>query len=67
MADVAKGTDEELRAPVSRVEDKWKLVPAYLQVRGLVKQHIESFDNFIERELKSILLANNEIRSEVGL
>jgi DNA-directed RNA polymerase III subunit RPC2 len=52
---------------VSRVEDKWKLVPAYLQVRGLVKQHIESFDNFIERELKSILLANNEIRSEVGL
>ncbi len=30
-------------------EDKWHLVPAFLRVRGLVRQHIDSFDHFIER------------------
>jgi hypothetical protein len=56
---------EELSAPISRLEDKWKLVPAFLRVRGLVKQHIQSFDHFIEKELKLILAANSEIRSDV--
>ena len=58
-------TTEELSAPISRLEDKWKLIPAFLRVRGLVKQHIQSFDYFIEKELKQILAANSEIRSDV--
>ena len=56
---------KELSAPVSRLEDKWKLIPAFVQVRGLVKQHIASFDHFINVELKKILAANREIRSDV--
>jgi len=35
------------------------------QVRGLVKQHIESFDYFLTKELQNILEANQEVRSEV--
>jgi DNA-directed RNA polymerase beta subunit len=55
----------ELSAPVNRLEDKWKLVPAFQRVRGLVKQHIHSFDHFVNEELKKILEANSEIRSDV--
>jgi DNA-directed RNA polymerase beta subunit len=55
----------ELGAPIPRLEDKWKLIPAFLRVRGLVMQHVRSFDHFIERELKQILAANSEIRSDV--
>ncbi len=58
---------QELAAPVSKLEDKWKLVPAFQKVRGLVKQHIHSFDYFVNVELKQILEANREIRSDVGL
>ena len=37
------------------------------QVRGLVKQHIESFNYFINVDLKKILEANSEVLSEVCL
>jgi len=30
--------------PVKTVEDKWLLLPAVLKVKGLVKQHINSFN-----------------------
>ncbi len=35
------------------------------QVRGLVRQHVESYDHFIEEELEQIIKANSMIRSEV--
>lgn len=31
-----------------------------------MKQHIESFDYFLTKELQNILEANQEVRSEVG-
>lgn len=27
-------------------KEKWKLVPAYLKVKGLIKQHLDSFNYF---------------------
>jgi DNA-directed RNA polymerase III subunit RPC2 len=30
-----------LTKPVGTVEDKWKLLPAFLKTRGLVRQHID--------------------------
>ncbi|KAJ3342837.1 DNA-directed RNA polymerase III core subunit ret1 [Gonapodya sp. JEL0774] len=50
--------------PINTVEDKWRLVPAFLKLRGLVKQHIDSFNYFIETDIKKIVQANNEVRSE---
>jgi hypothetical protein len=35
-------------------QDKWKLVPAYLKVKGLIKQHLDSFDYFTNVEVKII-------------
>ena len=40
-------------------------MPAFLKVKGLVKQHIDSFNYFIEVELKKIIKANQTVLSEV--
>lgn len=47
--------DADLREPISRVEDKWKILPAFLKVKGLVKQHIDSFNYFINVDIKKIM------------
>uniref|UniRef100_A0A9J2PVM7 DNA-directed RNA polymerase subunit beta n=1 Tax=Ascaris lumbricoides TaxID=6252 RepID=A0A9J2PVM7_ASCLU len=57
---------EDLTAEVKTLKDKWALVPAFLQVRGLVKQHIASFDYFINEDIKNILRANERITSDVN-
>ncbi|KAG8953380.1 DNA-directed RNA polymerase III core subunit ret1 [Tulasnella sp. 408] len=54
-----------LTDPVKTVEDKWLLLPAFLKVKGLVKQHIDSFNYFVDVDLKNILAANNMITSDV--
>ena len=56
----------KLYDPISKMEEKWKLIPAFLQVRGLVKQHIDSFNYFTEIEMKNIILStlNHEIKLE---
>ena len=33
------------------VKEKWKLLPAFLSVRGLVKQHIDSYNHFVNVEV----------------
>ncbi|XP_038590749.1 DNA-directed RNA polymerase III subunit RPC2-like, partial [Micropterus salmoides] len=55
---------QELAAPVNTVADKWKLLPAFLKVKGLVKQHIDSFNYFINVEIKKIMKANEKITSD---
>ncbi|ETV80770.1 hypothetical protein H257_06254 [Aphanomyces astaci] len=48
------------------VKNKWQLLPYFLQLRGLVKQHIDSFDYFTEVDMKKIVRAqaNCTIRSD---
>ena len=55
---------EDLAKPVNTVEEKWKLLPAFLKVKGLVKQHIESFNWFINEEIHNILRANSKVISD---
>ena len=63
-------TDEEtleyLTKPVKNVEEKWKLLPHFLRIRGLMRQHIDSFNHFINVDIKQIVAArsNQEIRSD---
>ncbi len=57
------GPPEKLSAPVKTVSDKWQLVPAFLAVGGLVRQHIDSFNYFIETELREIVMANAKVVS----
>jgi DNA-directed RNA polymerase III subunit RPC2 len=57
---------DDLLKPIKSVEEKWKLLPHFLRMRGLMRQHIDSFDNFINVEIKKIVAAksNCEVRSE---
>ena len=57
----------KLYDPIRTMDEKWKLVPAFLKMRGLVKQHIDSFNYFINVEIKNIVRAerNFMIRSEI--
>ncbi len=40
-------------------------MPAFLKVKGLVKQHIDSFNYFVEVELKNIVKANQRVISDI--
>jgi DNA-directed RNA polymerase III subunit RPC2 len=55
---------KSLTDPIDTAKDKWNLVPAFLKVKGLVKQHIDSFNFFVEHEIKEIVKANKTIRCE---
>lgn len=55
---------DDLSKPINTVKEKWKLLPAFLKVKGLVKQHIDSFNYFINVEIKKILKANELITSD---
>lgn len=50
---------------IGSLKDKWKMVPAFLEQKGLVKQHIDSFNYFIEKDLSLILRANERVDSDV--
>ncbi|KAJ4153695.1 hypothetical protein LMH87_010170 [Akanthomyces muscarius] len=56
---------KKLTDPISTKEDKFQLLPAFLKVKGLVKQHIDSYNFFVEHEIKDIVRANRTIRSDV--
>ncbi|KAF3337656.1 DNA-directed RNA polymerase III subunit RPC2 [Carex littledalei] len=47
-----------LAAPIKSPVDKFQLLPAFLKVRGLVKQHIDSFNYFVNYGMKKIMEAN---------
>jgi DNA-directed RNA polymerase beta subunit len=57
----------EMEFPIKSTVDKYQLLPAFLKVRGLVKQHIDSFNYFINCEIKKIIHAtgNEKVTSDV--
>ncbi|KAF9596989.1 hypothetical protein IFM89_014703 [Coptis chinensis] len=56
---------QHLAAPIKSAVDKFQLLPEFLKVRGLVKQHLDSFNYFIETGIKKVVHANNIITSIV--
>ncbi|XP_039299777.1 DNA-directed RNA polymerase III subunit RPC2 [Nilaparvata lugens] len=57
-------TGKRDRHPIKEIQDKWKLVPEFLRTKGLVKQHIDSFNYFINVEIKKIVKANEKVLSD---
>ncbi|THD21191.1 DNA-directed RNA polymerase subunit beta [Fasciola hepatica] len=49
------------KQPVTPLQNKHTLVPAFLAAKGLVKLHIDSYNHFIETEIKNIVRANNRV------
>ena len=60
-------TINNLSENVKSLEEKWKLVPAFLESRGLVKQHLDSFNYLVNHGLKKILKANEKIEVDQNL
>jgi DNA-directed RNA polymerase III subunit RPC2 len=56
--------NKSLTDPIDTARDKWNLLPAFLRVKGLVKQHIDSYNYFTEVGLKKIVQANALVASE---
>ncbi|KAJ6179680.1 hypothetical protein N7519_010141 [Penicillium mononematosum] len=54
-----------LTDPIDTARDKWNLLPAFLKVKGLVKQHIDSYNYFVEVQMKKIVESSSTIRSDV--
>uniref|UniRef100_A0A2P2MN85 DNA-directed RNA polymerase n=1 Tax=Rhizophora mucronata TaxID=61149 RepID=A0A2P2MN85_RHIMU len=54
---------QKLAAPIKSVVDKYRLLPEFLKVRGLVKQHLDSFNYFVNIGIKKIVRANDRIVS----
>lgn len=52
---------------IPSMADRWLLLPAFLQSRGLVRKHIDSFDYFIKEGIHEIVKAesNKRITSDV--
>ena len=70
MEDAAKllaSDPAKLTQPIKTLKDKYELLPAFLQVRGLVRQHIDSFNYFITKDIKKIIHAkgNEQITCDV--
>src|SRR5690242_12696441 len=55
---------DKLTEPIKTIEDKYKLLPAFLKVKGLVRQHIDSFNYFIDVEMTKIMQANEMVTCE---
>ncbi|KAG0157147.1 hypothetical protein PDIDSM_4332 [Penicillium digitatum] len=54
-----------LTDPINTARDKWNLLPAFLKVKGLVKQHLDSYNYFVEVQMKKIVESSSTIRSDV--
>eukprot|EP01116_Phalansterium_solitarium_P004244 TRINITY_DN15189_c0_g1_i1.p1 TRINITY_DN15189_c0_g1~~TRINITY_DN15189_c0_g1_i1.p1 ORF type:complete len:1168 (-),score=468.17 TRINITY_DN15189_c0_g1_i1:231-3734(-) len=52
---------DKLHDPIRNPEDKWKLLPAITTTRGLVRQHIDSYNYFISSDIGNILKANDRV------
>ncbi|PNX85824.1 DNA-directed RNA polymerase iii subunit rpc2-like protein, partial [Trifolium pratense] len=50
-------------SPKAPSVDKFQLVPEFLKVRGLVKQHLDSFNYFVRTDIKKIVRANDRIQA----
>ncbi|GFG30397.1 hypothetical protein Cfor_05850 [Coptotermes formosanus] len=55
---------KKLGDPIKPIEEKWKLVSEFLKVKGLVKQHIDSFNYLINVEIKKIVRTNEKVTSD---
>lgn len=55
-----------LDAPIGSLRDKWRVLPHFMKVRSLMRQHIDSYDHFVNVEMKQIVQSESacEIRSD---
>ena len=47
-----KSEPDKLTRPIKSIKDKYELLPHFLKMRGLVRQHIDSFNYLVNEEIK---------------
>lgn len=65
LFDTASLTQEQLLRPIKSTDEKWRLLPAFLQFKGVARQHIDSFNYLINTDIRNIVRANDKIVSEL--
>lgn len=55
---------EEGFGQIPSMADKWRLVDQFLEYKGLVTQHIDSYNHLVTTRMKEIMLQHQEVRSE---
>lgn len=48
------GGEGDGHAQVAGVKQKWKLLPHFLKLRGLMRQHIDSYDYFVNVDISKV-------------
>ena len=63
VAWISENTADE---PVGSLQEKWRLLPYFLQLRSILRQHINSFDHFVDVAKKEIVSSPSacKIRSD---
>ena len=63
VVELLRREPKSLTRPIPTAKDKYELLPAFLRTKPLVRQHIESFNYFIDKEIKDIVQskANNRV------
>ena len=46
-------------------EDRWALVEAFIREKGLVRQHLDSYNDFVERKLQEIIDEQSVIETDI--
>jgi len=59
QAEQWKTLDPRAIGAVPEVKDKWRLVGLFMKYKGVVSQHLESYNHFIEHGLKEIVFAKS--------
>ena len=50
-----------LDAPIGSLREKWRVLPHFLKLRGLMRQHIDSFDHFVSVEMRQIVQVSHSV------
>lgn len=56
---------DDLLHPIKEPQEKWRLLPAFLQVKGIARQHIDSYNYLVNTEIRNIVRANEKIISDI--
>lgn len=51
---------------VPGVKQKWKLLPHFLKLRGLMRQHIDSYDYFVNVDISKVGVCVSDVRQAVS-
>jgi len=56
-----------MKQPIKELKEKEELIQSFIYLKGLVKHHIDSFNQFIDEDIQKIVMAksNNRIVSDI--